>query len=109
VRNLLSGLLTTLAAFGNSNGGFQEDGLTAGSDGNFYGTTDNGGTHLLGTIFKTTPDGVLTPPLSFNGINGATPRGGLLQAQEALLISPGLQSVLRGDPQIQDFRHSADR
>jgi len=35
-------------------------GLTLGTDGNFYGTTDGGGAYLFGTIFKMTPTGSLT-------------------------------------------------
>jgi uncharacterized repeat protein (TIGR03803 family) len=43
-------------------------GLTLGTDGNFYGTTDNGGTGA-GTVFKLTPKGVLTTLYSFSGGN----------------------------------------
>jgi uncharacterized repeat protein (TIGR03803 family) len=80
-----NGVLTTIAAFNDTNGGFQEDGLTVGMDGNFYGTTDNGGSHASGTVFKITPGGVLTTVFSFNGTNGASPQGGLLQARDGNL------------------------
>jgi len=32
----------------------------AGADGNFYGTTESGGAHILGTVFKMTAGGTLT-------------------------------------------------
>src|SRR6478672_11570493 len=34
--------------------------LVQGTDGNFYGTTQYGGTNDTGTVFKMTPDGTLT-------------------------------------------------
>src|SRR5580693_7820004 len=34
--------------------------LVQGTDGNFYGTTEDGGAHGLGTVFKMTPGGTLT-------------------------------------------------
>jgi uncharacterized repeat protein (TIGR03803 family) len=39
--------------------------LLQGSDGNFYGTTSNGGQFALGTVFKLTPAGVATVLYSF--------------------------------------------
>ena len=60
-----------------TNGVQPEAGLTLGPDGSFYGTTRDGGTNNSGTIFKVTPDGVLTFLFAFNGTNGAAPQGGL--------------------------------
>jgi uncharacterized repeat protein (TIGR03803 family) len=49
-------------------------GLTLGTDGNFYGTTINGGTANVGTIFRITPKGILTALYTFmNGSDGASP------------------------------------
>ena len=39
------------------------------SAGNLYGTSGGGGTHHAGTVFKVTPNGVLTVLHSFNGTN----------------------------------------
>lgn len=49
-------------------------GLTLGTDGDFYGTTYNGGANNLGSIFKLTPKGGFTQLYSFVGGNdGAKP------------------------------------
>jgi len=51
-----------------------------GRDGNFYGTTVAGGTNGgFGTVFRMGPDGTITSLFSFNGTNGASPTGALLQ------------------------------
>ena len=68
----LSGEQTVLFNFGFESGnGYQPwSGLTLGLDGNFYGTTTEGGsgcTGGCGTIFKITPRGNLTTLYSFTG------------------------------------------
>jgi uncharacterized repeat protein (TIGR03803 family) len=82
-----SGTLTTLYTFcsqshcadGNHPGG----GLVQGSDGNFYGTTVNGGLYGAGygagTIFELTPSGTLITLHSFNGADGLNPAVNLVQ------------------------------
>ena len=72
-----SGILTMLVSFNNTNGATPNAGLTLGSDGNFYGTTQQGGGNGYGTVFKVTTDGSLTTLVSFNGSNGAFPYAGL--------------------------------
>ncbi len=42
-------------------------GLAMGTDGNFYGTTTSGGTHISGTVFKLTSTGVFTTLWNFTG------------------------------------------
>ena len=37
-----------------------------GNDGNFYGTTNYGGAHAIGSVFKITPSGTLTVLHFFN-------------------------------------------
>ena len=63
-------------------------GLVQATDGNFYGTTEYGGTSgncgadRCGTIFKITPAGTLTTLHSFDGTDGAAPYGALIQATD---------------------------
>jgi uncharacterized repeat protein (TIGR03803 family) len=79
-----SGKLKTLYRFCQqtdcADGAAPAAGLVQGIDGNFYGTTTLGGTNNDGTIFKITPQGVLTVLHSFSGSDGSNPVGGLIQA-----------------------------
>ncbi len=63
------GAETVLYSFGtNDNDGTRpETGLVQGTDGNFYGTTLEGGAHSLGTVYKVTPEGTETVLYSFSG------------------------------------------
>jgi uncharacterized repeat protein (TIGR03803 family) len=65
-------------------GAYPSTGLTRGSDGNFYGTTQGGGASLNGTIFRVTPAGELTLLYSFIQNDGFVPDGRLLE------VSPGV-------------------
>lgn len=56
--------------------------LVLATDGNFYGTTFNGGTYGYGTVFRVTPGGVLTTLYSFDISDGAHPTVGLIQAAD---------------------------
>src|SRR5207244_2674484 len=63
-----------------------ESELIQGTDGNFYGTTTEGGANNYGTVFTMTPAGVLTTLVEFTG-NGATnkgtsPQAGLVQGSD---------------------------
>ncbi|MFZ0686700.1 MAG: choice-of-anchor tandem repeat GloVer-containing protein [Terriglobales bacterium] len=57
-------------------------GLVLASDGNFYGTTSQGGTAdgISGTVFRITPTGTLTTLHSFDNTDGADSSAPLLQA-----------------------------
>jgi uncharacterized repeat protein (TIGR03803 family) len=72
-----NGTLTTLVAFNSAIGASPSAGLTLGNDGNFYGTTQQGGSSGFGTVFKVTTNGTLTKLVSFSGANGKTPAGAL--------------------------------
>ena len=51
--------------------------LVQARDGNFYGTTELGGASGIGTVFRMTPGGIVTFPVSFNYSNGGYPFGSL--------------------------------
>ncbi|MGA3056216.1 MAG: choice-of-anchor tandem repeat GloVer-containing protein [Candidatus Korobacteraceae bacterium] len=53
--------------------------MIQGSDGNFYGTSNGGGAHGLGTIFEISPSGDFTTLYNFQGSDGANPQGGLVE------------------------------
>jgi len=79
-----AGVLTTLYSFtGVADGNQPAEPLVQGTDGNFYGMTDQGGAHVNGTIFKITPAGVLTSLYSFTGgADGNWPTGALTQGSD---------------------------
>jgi uncharacterized repeat protein (TIGR03803 family) len=85
-----TGTLTTLHSFtGYPNEGSDPlAGLVQGSDGNFYGTTYEGGTNKsgAGTVFKITPSGTLTTLYSFCPASpctdGSNTYAGLIQATD---------------------------
>ncbi|HET9307877.1 MAG TPA: choice-of-anchor tandem repeat GloVer-containing protein [Candidatus Sulfotelmatobacter sp.] len=77
------GVLTTLVSFDGSNGNGPVGTLTEGSDGNFYGVTYGGGSQYdYGTVFKVTPQGVLTTLNQFDFTHGAQPYAGVIQATD---------------------------
>ncbi len=92
------GSLTTLYSFcgqPNCTDGYGPSGLVQATDGNFYGTTyyggaySHGGASGYGTIFKVTPQGVLTTLYNFcsqtNCADGENPSAGLIQGTDGNL------------------------
>ncbi len=86
-----AGKFTTLYAFCSQtdcgDGANPAGPLVLGTDGNFYGTTISGGNSTnSGTIFKITPQGVLTTLYDFcsqpNCADGSNPQAGLIQATD---------------------------
>jgi uncharacterized repeat protein (TIGR03803 family) len=84
------GTLTTLHFFDGTDG-YEPSGLIQGTDGNFYGTTEGGGTGGssscengcgVGTVFKMTPSGTLTTLHSFNVTDGLLPAVALAQGTD---------------------------
>ncbi len=68
-------------------GSFPQGGLVQASNGNFYGTTNQGGQNSLGTVFKITPEGEFTTLRSFctraSCSDGTNPVAGLIQGMMA--------------------------
>jgi uncharacterized repeat protein (TIGR03803 family) len=82
------GKLTTLHSFCLPDGSKCTDGtglvagLVQGTNGDFYGTTFNGGSYGGGTVFKMTLSGALTTLHSFDGTDGSNPFAALVQGTD---------------------------
>ena len=74
------GDLATLYTFtGGADGSNPLGGVVTGTDGNYYGTTSQGGANGQGTVFSVTPDGALTTLHAFSGADdGAQPQAALV-------------------------------
>ncbi len=77
-----TGHVTFLHEFVQTDGAGPIGPVTQASDGNFYGTTSEGGTSKLGVVFKMTSTGALTVLHSFTGSDGQNPDAGLVQASD---------------------------
>jgi uncharacterized protein (TIGR03437 family) len=83
-----TGVLTTLHSFSVTDGANPDANLVQGVDGNFYGTTPEGGSgncqsaynNGCGTVFKITPQGTFTLLHNFDIVDGTQPEGALIQA-----------------------------
>jgi uncharacterized repeat protein (TIGR03803 family) len=89
-----AGTLTTLFTFDGADGSYPVGPLVQASNGNFYGTTTQGGAHDLcngeifqgcGTVFEITPAGKLTVVDSFDASDGCYPNGSMIQATNGIL------------------------
>ena len=88
-----SGALTSLYSF-YIDGAAPYGKLVLASDGNYYGTLYAGGNiacqYGCGALFKISPAGDYTRIYAFGGGDGATPRGGLVQAKDGNLYGTTL-------------------
>jgi uncharacterized repeat protein (TIGR03803 family) len=73
------------AVAGSPDGAAPVAALLLGADGNFYGTTPDGGTAGKGTVFRLTPSGSETVLYSFSGGDGANPLAGLIEGSDGNL------------------------
>jgi uncharacterized repeat protein (TIGR03803 family) len=85
-----SGSYTILYSFGSfdTDGANPSAAVVQGSDGNFYGTTNSGGTNNngYGSVFRISPGGSYTNIYSFNGSpnDGASPFAALVQGSDGI-------------------------
>jgi uncharacterized repeat protein (TIGR03803 family) len=81
-----NGVLTTLYSLNFSDGYYPAAGLVLANDGNFYGTTEQGGPNDFGTLFRMSPDGSVSTLVQFDGFNdGANPVNPLVQGSDGNL------------------------
>jgi uncharacterized repeat protein (TIGR03803 family) len=77
------GTFTSLYSFtGGNDGSNCFGGLLLASDGNLYGTTQNGGVYGLGTVFRISVDGTLATLVQFDGYQGANSYCTLIQGAD---------------------------
>jgi uncharacterized repeat protein (TIGR03803 family) len=89
------GTLTALYSFAGApaDGALPLAALTLGKDGNFYGTTSNGGTNMQGIVFKITPTGTETLIYTF-GTNADDGKGSyepLIEGLDGNFYGTGIQ------------------
>jgi uncharacterized repeat protein (TIGR03803 family) len=89
------GTLTTLHVFDGTDGSIVYAGLVEATNGNFYGTTVQGGANGYGTVYEMTPSGTLTTLHSFDSADGANPESALIQATDGYLY--GTTTGRRGE------------
>ncbi len=86
-----SGTLTTLASFNGTNGSDPVAGLIEDSSGNLFGTSFVGGTNGMGKVFEfANGSSTITPLASFNGSNGQSPYGSLIEDSSGNLFGTTL-------------------
>jgi uncharacterized repeat protein (TIGR03803 family) len=92
-----AGSVVGLYSFSGGNDGANPfDALAQGPDGNFYGTTYQGGAHDNGTVFEMTASGVLSTLISLNITNGDLPYSGLVLGNDLNLYGTTYQGGSAG-------------
>lgn len=80
-----SGDYNVVHDFDFQHGGSPNGGLVPATDGNFYGTTDYGGTNNDGTVFRFSPNGMFSSLFSFRNATGTSPSDNLVQGIDGKL------------------------
>ena len=80
------GVVRIVYNFDSTHGAIPQNAVIQGADGNFYGTTDEGGTYGEGVVYRLTPQGAITVLHNFPDPNypndGWWPSAGLVQATD---------------------------
>lgn len=92
------GTFNVLYSFaGTADGAYPYAGVIEGADGNFYGTTSQGGSAGAGTAYQLTRDGTLTVLYVFSGAeDGGYPYAGVVQCQNGNLCGTTYQGGASG-------------
>lgn|GEM_PF-3329160 len=78
----VTSVVESLSSFGLAGPNKPTTTLVTGADGAFYGTTSQGGSSGLGTVYKITSAGVITTLANFYGANGSQAQGALCLAAD---------------------------
>lgn len=90
-----------------SDGGYPTAGLISASDGNYYGTTNSGGSANKGTVFKITSSGVETLLYTFTGgTDGGNPQSPLIQGSDGNFYGTTTAGGAHGDGTVFEITPS---
>ncbi len=100
--------ITTLASFNGVNGQQPAGGLVMDSNGNLFGTTQQGGLANDGTVFEIVHgSSTIVTVASFNGANGQNPSAGLTIDSSGNLFGTTQQGGLAGDGAVFEIVHGS--
>ena len=109
----MAATLTTLHDFTGIEGAFPVGRLIETSDGKFYGSTNGGGLHGYGTLYRIDPSGQFEVLYSFGSVGDAQYGTTLIEASDGYLYggthaggSFSLGAIFRMDKNGDDDRHS---
>jgi uncharacterized repeat protein (TIGR03803 family) len=99
-------VLTTLHSFDGTDGSLPYSALVQATNGNFYGTTTDGGAYGLGTVYEITPKGALTTLHNFDLTDGGDPYAGLVLASNGDFYGTTVDGGANGDGTIYEITSS---
>ncbi len=106
VLDVKTGSRFTLHRFDTATGSSPQGGLTLGTDGNFYGTAQFGGTANYGVLFKLTPNGTYSVLHNFaGGTDGLYPSSPPVQAADGNFYGTTGQITAFGESQSTAYQY----